>query len=83
MSTIKLLKDEPIERALKRLKIKIEIEGTLEDLKRKKAFETPAQKANRKNRINAKRQKLNIRPAFSCPFPPSKCPKLDNTEEKE
>ena len=49
-------KNEPIDHALKRLKAKIEREGTLDVVRAKRGFETPTQKKKRK----AKRQiKIN------------------------
>ena len=46
--TIKVRSGEPIDRALKRLKARIEKEGVIEDVRRKRAFETPAQVEKRK-----------------------------------
>ena len=46
--TIKVRSGEPIDRALKRLKARIEKEGIIEDVRRKRAFETPAQGEKRK-----------------------------------
>jgi small subunit ribosomal protein S21 len=46
--TIKVRSGEPIDRALKRLKARIEKEGIIEDVRRKRAFETPAQVEKRK-----------------------------------
>ena len=41
--TIKVRSGEPIDRALKRLKARIEKEGIIDDVRRKRAYETPAQ----------------------------------------
>jgi small subunit ribosomal protein S21 len=46
--TIKVRSGEPIDRALKRLKARIEKEGIIDDVRRKRAFETPAQVEKRK-----------------------------------
>ena len=46
--TIKVRSGEHIDRALKRLKARIEKEGIIEDVRRKRAFETPAQVEKRK-----------------------------------
>jgi small subunit ribosomal protein S21 len=77
MPSVKLFPNEPIEKALRRLKTKVDSEGILEELKRKRAFETPSQKVARKLRNHTKRAKLNIRSPFWCPFPPSRSIELD------
>jgi small subunit ribosomal protein S21 len=46
--TIKVRSGEPIDRALKRLKARIDKEGIIDDVRRKRAFETPAQVEKRK-----------------------------------
>ena len=46
--TVQVRRGEPIDRALKRLKAKIEKEGIIDDVRRKRAFETPAQVKKRK-----------------------------------
>ena len=46
--TIKVRSGEPIDRALKRLKARIEKEGIIDDVRRKRAYETPAQVEKRK-----------------------------------
>jgi small subunit ribosomal protein S21 len=46
--TIKVRSGEPIDRALKRLKARIEKEGIIDDVRRKRAYETPAQVKKRK-----------------------------------
>jgi len=45
---VKVRSGEPIDRALKRLKGRIEQEGIIEDVRRKRAFETLAQVQKRK-----------------------------------
>ena len=52
-------KGEPADRALKRLKNKLESEGILEEIRRRRAFETPDQRTKRKARANAKRNRNN------------------------
>ena len=61
MSEVTIRKGEPIDRALKRLKYKMDEEGTIEEARRLRAFETPLQKARRKAKNNAKRQKMKPR----------------------
>jgi len=46
--TVKVRPNEPIDRALKRLKARIEKEGIIDDVRRKRAYETPAQVEKRK-----------------------------------
>ena len=46
--TVQVRRGEPIDRALKRLKAKIEKEGIIDDVRRKRSFETPAQIKKRK-----------------------------------
>ena len=54
-------KGEPIDRALKRLKSKLDTEGILDEVRRLRAFETPTQRTKRKAKANAKRAKAKIR----------------------
>ncbi len=61
MPEVIVRKGEPIDRALKRLKSKLDQEGILEEVRRLRAFETPVQKSRRKAKNNAKRAKLKIR----------------------
>ena len=49
---------EHIDRALKRLKVKIDNEGVLETVRVKRAFENEAEKKRRKARRLAKQRKL-------------------------
>ena len=44
MPEVIVRKGEPIDRALKRLKNKLENEGIMEEVRRLRAFETPTQK---------------------------------------
>ncbi|MDA8632926.1 30S ribosomal protein S21 [Verrucomicrobiales bacterium] len=59
MPKVEVKKGEPIDRALKRLKGKMESEGVLEEIRRLRSFETPAQRTKRKARANAKRNRNN------------------------
>lgn len=61
MPEVDIKKGEPIDRALKRLKSKMEAEGIMEEMRRLRAFETPAQKTKRKARSNAKRNRNRFR----------------------
>lgn len=61
MPEVIVRKGEPIDRALKRLKSKLESEGIMEEVRRLRAFETPTQKAKRKAKANAKRAKAKFR----------------------
>ncbi|CAN5208346.1 hypothetical protein BH23VER1_BH23VER1_10270 [soil metagenome] len=57
MPAIQVKKGEPVDRALKRLKNKLEAEGILEEMRRLRAFETPIERTRRKARANAKRNR--------------------------
>lgn len=46
---------EPVEMSLRRLKDKLEREGTMDEVRRLRAFETPTQKKLRKARILAQK----------------------------
>jgi small subunit ribosomal protein S21 len=61
MTEVPVRKGEPVDRALKRLKSKLDTEGLMEEVRRLRSFETPIQKYRRKARSNAKRGKLKIR----------------------
>jgi len=61
MPEVLVRKGEPIDRALKRLKNKLDSEGVMEEVRRLRAFETPTQKTKRKARANAKRMKMKFR----------------------
>ena len=65
MPEIIVRKGEPIDRALKRLKVKIDAEGIMDEVRRLRAFETPVQRTRRKAKNNAKRAKLKIRFNFN------------------
>jgi small subunit ribosomal protein S21 len=59
MPEVDIKKGEPIDRALKRLKGKMESEGIIEEMRRLRSFETPAQRTKRKARATAKRNRGN------------------------
>ena len=61
MPEVIVRKGEPIDRALKRLKNKLDSEGIMEEVRRLRAFETPGQKLRRKAKLAAKRGKLKFR----------------------
>lgn len=61
MPEVIVRKGEPVDRALKRLKNKLDSEGIMEEVRRLRAFETPMQKNKRKAKANAKRGKVKFR----------------------
>jgi small subunit ribosomal protein S21 len=61
MPEVIVRKGEPIDRALKRLKSKLDTEGILDEVRRLRAFETPTQRSKRKAKANAKRAKAKVR----------------------
>lgn len=61
MPQVQIKKGEPIDRALKRLKSKMESEGIIDEMRRLRAFETPTQKTKRKARISAKKNRTRYR----------------------
>jgi small subunit ribosomal protein S21 len=61
MPAVQVKKGEPVDRALKRLKTKLESEGILDEVRRLRAFETPKEKLRRKARAAAKRGKIRFR----------------------
>ncbi len=61
MRGIVVKKGEPVDRALKRLKSKLDTEGILEEMRRRRAFETPNQRKMRKLRTASKRHKIRWR----------------------
>ncbi len=50
MSEVKLKKGEPIDKALRRLKKKLDKEGTLKELRNRRHFEKPSEKRRRSRR---------------------------------
>lgn len=61
MPEVAVKKGEPVDRALKRLKTKMDAEGIMDEVRRLRAFETPAQRLKRKAKANAKRGKVKFR----------------------
>ena len=57
MRGVNIQKGEPVDRALKRLKTMLDNEGILEEMRRRRAFETPVQRQKRKSRAAAKRKR--------------------------
>lgn len=51
MTEIRLRKGEPVERALRRLKKRIDREGTLKQVRNHRHFEKPSEKKRRKMKI--------------------------------
>ena len=58
---VQVRKGEPVDRALKRLKSKMDSEGIMDEVRRLRAYETPTQKTRRKAKANAKRSKVKFR----------------------
>lgn len=69
MPEVLVKKGEPVDRALKRLKTKLESEGILDEVRRLRAFETNKEKLKRKARAAAKRGKIRFR--FTMGRPPA------------
>jgi small subunit ribosomal protein S21 len=61
MRGVIMKKGEPVDRALKRLKTKLDSEGILEEMRRRRAFETPTERSQRKLRSASKRNKIRWR----------------------
>jgi small subunit ribosomal protein S21 len=61
MRGVTMKKGEPVDRALKRLKTKLDSEGILEEMRRRRAFETPTERKQRKLRTASKRNKIRWR----------------------
>ncbi|MEM9080503.1 MAG: 30S ribosomal protein S21 [Verrucomicrobiota bacterium] len=58
---IEMKKGEPVDRALKRLKTKLDTEGILEEMRRRRAFENTTERYKRKLRSSSKRNKVRWR----------------------
>lgn len=67
MRGVILKKGEPVDRALKRLKTKLDAEGILEEMRRRRAFETPTERKQRKLRTASKRNKIRWRYSNAAP----------------
>lgn len=76
MRGVKVKKGEPVDRALKRLKTKLDGEGVLEEIRRRRAFETPTERKQRKLRTASKRNKIRWR--FSTSATPAETVDLTN-----
>ncbi|MCF7674662.1 MAG: 30S ribosomal protein S21 [Akkermansiaceae bacterium] len=61
MRGVTMKKGEPVDRALKRLKTKLDSEGILEEMRRRRSFETPTERRQRKLRTASKRNKIRWR----------------------
>jgi small subunit ribosomal protein S21 len=61
MPEVSIKKGESVDRALKRLKNKLEAEGIMDEVRRLRAFETPVQRFRRKQRTGAKKSRLKFR----------------------
>lgn len=60
---IKIRKNEPIDRALRRMKKKLERESIIKDVRFKRYFEKPCEKRRRKNKVAAFTAMLRARHA--------------------
>ena len=58
---IEVKKGESVDRALKRLKTKLDTEGIIEEMRRRRAFEAPTQRKVRKARTAIKRNRVRWR----------------------
>ena len=54
-------KGETVDRALKRMKSLLDNEGILEEMRRRRSFETPVERAKRKLRSASKRKKQRFK----------------------
>jgi small subunit ribosomal protein S21 len=72
MPEVQIRTGEPVDRALKRLKTKLEMEGILEEMRRLRSHETGKERTKRKARAAAKRGKIRFR--FSMPKPAADAP---------
>ena len=61
MPEVEIKKGESVDRALKRLKNKLEAEGIMDEMRRLRAFETPIQRFRRKQRTAAKKTRMRFR----------------------
>lgn len=61
MRGVNINKGEPVDRALKRLKSMLDNEGILEEMRRRRSFETPVERAKRKGRSASKRNRQRFR----------------------
>jgi small subunit ribosomal protein S21 len=61
LTEIRLKKGEPVERALRRLKKKIDREGTLREVRNHRHYEKPSEKRRRKMKIARFSAMLRVR----------------------
>ena len=61
MTDVEVTKGESVDRALKRLKNKLEAEGIMDEMRRLRAFETPVQRYRIKQRTAAKKSRMKFR----------------------
>ena len=61
MTDVEVNKGESVDRALKRLKNKLEAEGIMDEMRRLRSFETPFQRYRRKQRTAAKKSRMKFR----------------------
>ena len=61
MPEVEVKKGESVDRALKRLKNKLEAEGIIDEIRRLRAFENPTQRYRRKQRTAAKKSRMRFR----------------------
>lgn len=61
MRGVELNKGEQVDRALKRMKTMLDNEGILEEMRRRRSFETTVTRAQRKARSASKRNKQRFR----------------------
>ena len=50
---VRIRKGEPVEKALRRLKKKLDREGVIRDVRQKRYFEKPSETKRRKNKVSA------------------------------
>lgn len=78
MRGVDLKKGEPVDRALKRLKTKLDNEGILEEMRRRRSFESPTDRKVRKLRTSSKRNKVRWRFSLVAPEPGQETVDLTN-----
>ena len=61
MPEVEVKKGESVDRALKRLKNKLEAEGIMDEMRRLRSFENPIQRYRRKQRTAAKKSRMRFR----------------------
>lgn len=74
MPEVQVRKGESIDRALKRLKSKLESEGIFDEMRRLRSHETPAERTRRKARNAAKKGRVKFRFSMNDRKPPGETP---------